>query len=139
MPTWTTGPRHSPVRVGEPGGEVRALLRVHRPAVERGADLGSSHRLVEVAGERDVPRPPGRGSGGERVEQRGGGQLGGPLHADVGTQPRLDQTRLGRLGDDEDRRVAHRHDSTRAKSRAVRSVPITDPETFDRVPSARGR
>ena len=31
-----------------------------------------------------------------------------------------------------------RHASTRQKSRAVRSVPRTEPETFERVPAARG-
>ena len=35
-------------------------------------------------------------------------------------------------------RIRARHDSTRAKSRAVRSVPRTEPDTFERVPSARG-
>ena len=41
-----------------------------------------------------------------------------------------------RLGDHQHVYVVH--DSTRQKSRAVRTVPRTDPETLDRVPSARG-
>ncbi len=67
--------------------------------------------------------------------KRGGGELGRDLVADMRSEPGLDLAGHRRLGDDEGVRIVHA--STRQKSRAVRAVPTTEPDTFDRVPRAR--
>ena len=133
------------VRVGQPLVEAVADLGGGAPAGQRGEDLVSAHGLGKVPGEAEVAAlgTDGGGGGVDRVEQAGGGDLGRGLVADVGAQAGLDASRDGRLGHDEDpgrhvRVVRRRHDSTFQKSRAVRRVPLTEPETFERVPSARG-
>ena len=113
-----------------------------RPAVERGGQLVGVHRLREIALEREPAAVDADrcGAGAQRVEQRGGGELGRDVHADLGTEARLGEAGHGRLGDHQDPGALAQagHRSTRAKSRAVRSVPFTEPETLERVPSARG-
>ena len=139
MPTCTTGPGHARVRVGQPGAEVAAPLRVHRPAGQRRAELVGRAR----PGSRSPARERWQRSGPtaapqarERVQQRGGGDLGGALPCRSSAPSRVfTRPGSGRLGHDEHAGV---HDSTRQKSRAARTVPRTEPDTFERVPSARG-
>ena len=71
----------------------------------------------------------------ERVHQGGEGQLGGRGRPHGRAEPGLHLAGHGRLGHHEH---DGGHESTRAKSRAARTVPRTEPDTFERVPSARG-
>ncbi len=138
MPTWTTGPG--------PASAWAAASRSSNPSPRwattvqpcRAAAISSARDAVgQVAGERQHPAG-GAGPGGrlEGVQQRGGRDLGGAAVADGRTE-----AGLGLPGDrclrDHEHGEGHR-DSTFAKSRAVRSVPDTEPETFERVPAARG-
>ena len=117
-----------------------APLLVDDPALE-GAPQGIRLEGVsEVAFERKMALGEGRATGGERVEERGGGKPGGRLHADVRAEPGLHPARHGRLGDDQRPHApASAEDSTFQKSRAVRVVPRRLPLTFDTVPAARRR
>ena len=126
------------VRARQPLGQPVAALREDGPAGERGGQPVGVHGRGQVAveGEAAVGHADRGRAGPQRVEQRGGGELGRDVHADLGAEPGLREAGDGRLGDDQD--PARRHDSTRAKSRAVRSVPLTEPDTLERVPSARG-
>ena len=63
-------------------------------------------------------------------------EIGCTLHAHVAAETGLDPPDDRGLGHDE--HDGRPHDSTRAKSRAARIVPSTEPETFDFVPAARG-
>ena len=145
MQICTTGPGslrgQVEVGAGEPLGQSVSPLGEDSPAVERGGQPVGVRRLREIALEREAAafHADRCRAGAQRVEQRGGGELGRDVHADLGTETGLGEAGYGRLGDDEEPctpRGTHRR--TRAKSRAVRSVPVTEPETLERVPSARG-
>ena len=73
----------------------------------------------------------------ERVQQRGRGEVG-RLGGQRGAQPGLHPPGFGRLREDEQAQHGRGHRSSPAMSRAARSVPRTEPETFDRPP-ARAR
>ena len=125
------------VRGDEPLGEGAATLGGDRPAADGVGQLRPACCVGEVAGQRQVsPRAGRRLHGGDRVEQRRGGEVRGDVVAGVHGEPGLGPAGDGRLGHHQDGEAAH--DSTRQKSRAVRTVPVTEPETLERVPSARG-
>ncbi len=129
--------RHVRVGSGQPGTEVADALGVDGPPGQGLPELGSADGAVQVAVQREVAvsGAHGGGRGGQRVEQRRGGDVSGPRHADLGPEPGLHPAHLGCLRDDQHGRC---HASTRQKSRAARVVPRTEPDTFDRVPRARG-
>ena len=126
-----------PVAVDQALAEGLPVLAHDEPAPGGGADLLGPARPGQVAGQGQHPAA-GRerlGSGVERVEQRGGGELRGTGVARHAGQPGLRLPGDRRLGHDEH---AAGHGRTLAKSRVARSEPFTEPDTFDRVPSARG-
>ncbi len=142
MPTWTTGAPDAAAAsawaCSEAFGEAVTALLVDGPSARGGDELVGARTGGQVAGEGEVAaldtdRPD---AGLERVEQRRRRQVGGQLRPDDGAETGLGLTGHGRLGDDQHDRL--RHERTRAKSRAVRRVPITEPDTLDFVPSARG-
>jgi hypothetical protein len=125
------------VGVREPLGEAGPALVEHGPSVQGAPDLAGPDPLPQVAGDGgDAAVGPDRiRAGAQRVQQAGGGELGGRAVSHLAGQPRL------RLSGD--RGLGHHqhpggHASTFQKSRAVRAVPRTDPETLERVPAARG-
>ena len=121
------------VRVGEPIGEAVAALLDHRERLEAMPDLGGRGGAVQVPGQRH--HPPGGRRGGhrvQRVEQRGGGDVGGNPVADCGGQPRLGPAGFRRLGNHQQR---HRnHEITFQKSRIAVTLPRSEPLTFDLPP-----
>ena len=132
-----------PVPVDEPLGERPTTLRNDVPVRGRRSDVPLAHRLRQVTGQGEDPAPPGPRATAclERVEQGGRGQGGGRLVTDDLGEARLGEAGHGGLGHDEEA-APHRPASvasTRAKSRPARIVPRTDPDTFERVPAARGR
>ena len=144
-----TGRGHVGVRVRQTLPQTRSALLVHRPRRQPVPDLGALLGCGEITGQRDVPlaRAEGHLEGVEGVQQGGGSEPGGHLEPHVGAQTGLDLPRHGSLGHHEparrrpvgpEQRLRGRHRITRAKSRAARSEPVTDPDTFDLVPSARG-
>ena len=116
--------------------EVEAALAGDPPPVERPLDLLAAHGVAQVAVEREQTAVGTErlGAGEQGVEQGRRGQVGSDPHSDVGTEPSLDAAGHGRLGHHQ----RPGHESTRAKSRAARAVPRTEPETLERVPVARG-
>ena len=134
----TGGGMHVPVRVRDPLRQPGAPLSVDRPRPQP-SNQGRIIELVEVATEGQVAAVQADGvlAGVERVEQRGRRQLGGPDRSFGRREARLDLSGNGDLRHHQQDGRAHR--STRAKSRAARADPRTLPETFDRVPVARGR
>ena len=115
-------------RVTEPLSEPRSALLDHLERGRHGAELAVEREQVP-AGRR-------RGHGRERVRERGRRELrrlGGRARR---AQPGLGAARNGRLGDHDERDVAHR--SAAAMSRTARALPRTLPVTFERPP-ARAR
>ena len=134
--------RHVGVGLREPVGEAGATLLVHRPAGQPPHQVLGAGGLREVAGQRHVPQPRVREhllADVEGVEDARRGQLGGRVVTDVPAEPGLGLAGDGCLGHHQHGGRRPPHDSTRAKSRAARTVPRTEPETLERVPSARGR
>ena len=124
------------VRVRQPLGEVGAALRHDSEIGQAGRNLRTVARGAELAGQRHHPRR-NRCCGHrvERVQQCGGGDVGGGRISDAGREPRLRLPRHRRLGDhqydDGD------HEITRQKSSAAMKLPRTEPLTFD-LPPVRG-
>ena len=107
MPTWTQrAVAGVEVGVGEALVEAVAALREDRPAGAGRRGASSARRtVVEVAGQREhaaLGADGGRGRG-ERVEQRGGGDVGGGLVADGGGEPGLGEAGDRGLGHHEER------------------------------------
>ena len=141
---------HADLHDGAAGESVGLRVAVHQSLTERPPVLwhdqpptcGLPELLgaaggVEVAAEGQHPTTgrEGAGAGLEGVEQGRGRELGRRPVARDGRQPGLGQARHRCLGHDEHRAP---HGSTLAKSCAARSEPRTDPDTFERVPAARG-
>ncbi len=123
------------MRVREPLGEAGTALRVHGPAGQRLEQGRPLHGGTQVTGQRDVAVLEDLPAHREGVQDAGRGQVRRGLVADVGAEPGLDLAG--------DRGLGHHqhggpHDRTLAKSRAARTVPRTEPDTLERVPSARG-
>ena len=131
------------MRVGQPVGEAVAALPDHGEGGEPVADLARPGRLgcrsPVIATTRCVHR--GRGHRVERVQQGGGGDVGGGPLPQRGGQSRLGQPGHRRLGHHEHgdryRFRARRHEMTFQKSTAAVKLPRTDPLTFD-FPPVRG-
>ncbi len=123
--------------VDQPLPEGLPVLAHDEPAPGGGADLLGSAGRGQVAGQGQHAAAglEGLGSGVEGVEQRRGSELRGTGVARHARQPGLRLPGDRRLGHDEH---AAGHGRTLAKSRVARSEPFTEPDTFDRVPSARG-
>ena len=136
------------VGVGETLVEALAALGHDGPARQRSAHLGGGGAVVEVAGQGQHTglRADRLGGCSEGVEQGRSGDLGRGLVPDGRGEPRLahpghrglrhhehPQRAGARPG-----RVLRHHANTFQKSRAVLAVPFTEPDTFERVPSARG-
>ncbi len=136
------------VGVDESLGEPLATLGVKGPVGSGVEELFGKLPVCEDTVEGEVASfgAVRRSADLHRVEQRSGCQVCGALHANLAAEPGLDVPDDRRLGDDEHHRAVHAsaahasavHDRTAAKSRAARIVPSTEPDTFDRVPSARG-
>ena len=123
------------MRVGEPIGEVVAALLDHRERLESLTDLGGAGGGVQVAGERHHPRGDRRGGHRvQRVQQRGGGDIGGDPVADRRGQPRLGPTGLRRLGNHQQRHRQRAHEITFQKSRIAVTLPRSEPLTLDLPP-----
>ena len=126
------------MRVQQPLGEPVPALRMHGPAggglEELAGALGAGE--VPVEGEVAPIDAVRRGAGPHRVEQGRGCEVRRTCHPHLGAESGLHRAGDGRLGDDQGHRRPH--ESTRAKSRAARSVPRTEPDTLDFVPAARG-
>ena len=121
--------------VGEPIGEAVAALLDHRERLEAMPDLGAGGGAGQVAGERHHPR--GDRCGGhrvQRVQQRGGGDLGGDPVADRGGQPRLGPAGFRRLGNHQQGHRQPAHEITFQKSRIAVMLPRSEPLTFDLPP-----
>ncbi|BCP39233.1 hypothetical protein MINTMi198_46030 [Mycobacterium intracellulare M.i.198] len=126
------------MRVGEPCGEIVAALGDHGEGRQSPPDIGGARGAAEVPGEGDDPRRHRRvGHGVQRVEQCGGGDLGGDAVADARREPRLGPARLGRFGDHQQRHRQGGHEITFQKSRIAVMLPRSDPLTFD-LPPVRG-
>ena len=129
---------HIGVGVQEALGEVGTALAVDGPSERGCGELAGASTGGQITGQSEVtPLGPDRLDADlQGVEQRRRGQVGRLLGPDDRTQPGLGLSGHRRLGDHQhDRRS---HERTRAKSRAARRVPMTEPETLDFVPSARG-
>ena len=142
MPTWTTGApeKAAASRCALTSRSAKSSPRWGWTVQSAVASSSSSARCAvgqdAVEGEVTAVDAVRRRARGHGVQQCRGGEVGRALHPDLTSEPGLDPAEDGRLGDDEsDRRP---HESTRAKSRAARMVPSTEPETLDLVPAARG-
>ena len=123
--------------VDQPLPEGLPVLAHDEPAPGGGTDLLGSAGRGQVPGQRQHAAAglERLGSGVEGVEQRRSSELRCTGVARHARQPGLRLPRDRRLGHDEH---AAGHGRTLAKSRVARSEPFTEPDTFDRVPSARG-
>ena len=143
MPTWTTGAArgHVGVRVRQPLAEAgpRAARRRVQPA--SAASISSARDGVgEVTrqGEQAVApaRTPSRQAAS--VSSRAAAARSAAAASMPTSAPSRVFTRPGTGAFATTSALATRHASTRQKSRAARAVPRTEPDTFDRVPAARG-
>ncbi len=126
------------MRMRESLGEPVAALGMHGPARQPFADLATPEGAGQVTGQGEVApsRPERRLAGIDRVQQGRRREVGGRVGADGGGEAGLGLAGHGSLGHDESDRPVHV--STLAKSRAARREPRTEPDTLERVPSARG-
>ena len=98
-------------------------------------ELGGAGGGVQVAGERHHPRGGRRGGHRvQRVQQRGGGDLGGDPIAHGGGQPRLGKAGFRRLGNHQQGNRQPAHEITFQKSRIAMTLPRNEPLTFDLPP-----
>ncbi len=124
--------------VGKPVGEVVTALWNHREGLQLLPDFGGARGGVQVTGECHHPRRHRRrGHRVQRVQQRGGGDLGGDPVTDRRREPCLGPARLRRFGDHQQGHRQDTHEITFQKSRIAVMLPRSEPLTFD-LPPVRG-
>ncbi len=122
--------------VRQPVTKVLASLTKNVPLGKATSQLHAAFGSREITGDRHDPPTAGKGllAGGKRVEEGGTGEVGGDALTDALAQPGLRLPFDRCLGDDQDSRP---HRRTRTKSVAASTLPRSEPETLDLVPSAR--